>query len=304
MIRRHFAFALAALLAAVFLGCKPSGTSSLPSGTAPTSGTPTTAYTLRVAGADRSYLVHRPANLPAGPRPLVMLLHGATDSAAYAFEAYHFVDKSDAEGFILVAPDAMGDRRAWQAYDPNPNDDLTFLTTLLDNLERSYSIDKNRIYFAGHSAGAAMTYRFAAEHGDRVAAIGVVAGTVGTVDSGLTRADIPAPKYNIPLIAFHGNADPSLAIDSGRDAAAFWARAIGAGRLSSPKAIPGNEATIQTAHNTATAAHVEFYEVIDGNHMWPGGKVMPGKTQDPVPAPDATGLIWDFFRTHPKLPSP
>ena len=63
---------------------------------------------ISVGGTDRSYILRIPPAYEGVKKlPLVMLLHGATDSAAYAEEAYHFVEKSTAGGFVLVLPDAL-----------------------------------------------------------------------------------------------------------------------------------------------------------------------------------------------------
>ena len=51
---------------------------------------------------------------------------------------------------------------------------------------------------------------------------------------------------------------------------------------------------------SAVGADIVLYTVLDGNHMWPGGKIMPGKSQEPVQEISATDLMWDFFVQHPK----
>ena len=89
-----------------------------------------------VNGITRSYILDLPHAYDGRTKlPMVILLHGANDSAAYAEEAYHFVEKGEEKGFILVLPDALGEFHAWHGFDPDtpeaPNNDLAFLDLIL-----------------------------------------------------------------------------------------------------------------------------------------------------------------------------
>ena len=59
------------------------------------------------------------------------------------------------QDFILVLPDALGDFHAWNPYAVSPNNDLAFLTTLLETLPKNYAIDTSRVFVCGPPA---MTY--------------------------------------------------------------------------------------------------------------------------------------------------
>src|SRR4051812_43778447 len=92
---------------------------------------------MTVHGAKRAYIVRLPKQYDGKTKlPLVMLLHGATDSAAYAEKAYHMDEKAEAEGFVLVLPDALGEAHAWSSTGTGDatKDDLVFLTTVLEAL--------------------------------------------------------------------------------------------------------------------------------------------------------------------------
>jgi polyhydroxybutyrate depolymerase len=267
---------------------------------------------ISVDGTDRSYILRIPPAYDGDKKlPLVMLLHGATDSAAYAEEAYHFVEKATAGGFILVLPDALGESHAWHGFSPDtkdaPNNDLAFLSTLLDTLPKAYAIDPERVYVCGHSSGAMMAYRLASERADVIAAVGIVAGTVGdnSYDPAVT---IPVPRTPMPLIVFHGKLDPTLPYDgenpgifSVAQSIRFWCPINHC-----PDSPTDTMMILPTVRRDTFAspihADIVLYTVLDGNHMWPGGKVMPGKSQEPVQEISATGLMWDFFVKHPRGP--
>ena len=263
-----------------------------------------TVHTLTIDAKERSYILRIPPQYDGRAKlPLVMLLHGANDSAAYAEEAYHFVEKSNAAGFLLVFPDALGDYHAWNGlgHDQDAKADLDFLTMLLESLPKEYLIDPKRVYVCGHSAGAIMTFRLIAEHPELVSAAGIVAGAVGSGD------DAIAPKGPVPLIMFHGRKDDIIDYGSDDPAhpgtvaqnVALWTKANGC--PAKPSKTDRPVPTVQRdTYLSPTHAEVILYSLDNGNHMWPGGKVMPGKTLIPVQDISATDLMWDFFKAHAR----
>ena len=252
---------------------------------------------LKINGTARSYILRFPKAYDGKPDhklPMVMLLNGANDSAAYAEKAYHFDEKSDQQNFILVLPDALGDYHAWDSSGDSDDskNDLAFLTTLLTDLPKTYAIDPKRVYLAGHSAGAIMTYRMACEHPELISAIGIVAGLVG---------DFPKPMAPVPIIAFHGKLDQTLPYEGMADALIFWAKINRCNPKPTHSEIVKEYVTRDTYTPTdKVGAEMVAYSLDDGNHMWPGGNKMPGKTIDPVQDISATDLMWDFFKAHPR----
>ncbi len=264
--------------------------------------------TVEVGGVERSYILRAPSATDGRTKlPMVILLHGANDSAAYAEEAYHFVEKGEEKGFILVLPDALGEFHAWHGFDADrpesPNNDLAFLNLILATVPKAYAVDADRVYVCGHSSGAMMAYRLAAERPDAIAAAGIVAGTVGDTRDDPPRA-IPTPKGPMPLIIFHGKLDPTLPYDGGgiasvAESVAFW------GKVNRCAEKPSRDVEVvphvrEEVWESPVGAEIDLYTVEDGNHMWPGGKVMPGKDQEPVQEISATDLMWAFFAKHPK----
>src|SRR4051812_11667971 len=121
------------LLGSVLFACSTAATAPLPA--------QRSVNALTVHEVKRSYILRFPNNYDGKTKlPMVMLLHGANDSAAYAEAAYHFDEKGEKEGFVLVIPDALGDYHAWNSHGdlPATRDDIEFLTTLLETLPKSY----------------------------------------------------------------------------------------------------------------------------------------------------------------------
>jgi len=276
----------AVLLSAMLFACTTAATTTLPPARS--------VNEMTVHDVKRSYILRFPKNYDGKTKlPLVMLLNGANDSAAYAEKAYHFDEKGEKEGFVLVLPDALGEYHVWSSSGDSDatKDDIEFLTTLLETLPKNYAIDTKRVYIAGHSAGAIMTYRMAGERPDLVAAIGIVAGVVGS--------DFPSPKTPVPLIAFHGKEDSVLEYPYLADALAFWGKADKC--TDPPKVEQVNEHVTRAIYKPAAGgADMVAYTLERGNHMWAGGNIMPGKTMEPVQDLPATDVMWDFFKAHPQ----
>ena len=69
---------------------------------------------LEYAGIKRSYIVHIPPGYNGNkPVPLVIVLHGLGGTAKYMELTTGMYDKSDAEGFIVVYPEGVGN--SWNA---------------------------------------------------------------------------------------------------------------------------------------------------------------------------------------------
>ncbi len=109
-------------------------------------------------------------------RAVVMLLHGAGGTAKLALANTGWTELADREGLLLVYPEGTRrDPAAPPMFLQNPQawndgsgrghtartgvDDVGFLTALLDEVVDSHNVDPSRLYLAGFSNGASMTFR-------------------------------------------------------------------------------------------------------------------------------------------------
>src|SRR5579871_2011053 len=94
---RLVAAALAAMaLVAGLAGCRAqpgAGQSAAPAATSPAATSPvpvgSSTHAISVGGVNRSYIVYRPAGLPAAA-PLVVMLHGGFGTGSQAEKSYHW----------------------------------------------------------------------------------------------------------------------------------------------------------------------------------------------------------------------
>ncbi len=270
-----------------------------------------------VAGALRTYRLHIPAHYDTIRRaPLVIVLHGHGESAEH-FEQYTGMsDKADREGFIAVYPQAQGDPSDWHtAIDgPRKRDDITFVRDIINLLERNYRIDHRRIFAAGHSNGGIMTYRLASTLSDKLAAIGVTAGSIGLIDDRGDTLRIAQPPHPVSVIHFHGLADPSVPYHGGpesdgpnnivsvKNSIAFWVSADHCASTVASRTVSADKNVIVDSYRPcAKGTEVTLYTIIDGTHRWPGDEVpwytFPGRDDSDVVATD---VMWAFFAAHPR----
>ncbi|MEO6865573.1 MAG: PHB depolymerase family esterase [Gemmatimonadaceae bacterium] len=271
-----------------------------------------------VAGELRTYLLHIPAHYDTIRRaPLVIVLHGHGESAEN-FEKYTGMsDKADREGFIAVYPQAQGDPSDWHtAIDgPRKRDDIVFVRDIINALERSYRIDHRRIYAAGHSNGGIMTYRLASTLSDRLAAVGVTAGSIGMIDDRGDTLRIAPPPHPVSVIHFHGLADPSVPYRGGpesdgpdnivsvKNTIAFWIGADHCPLAPASRTVSTDKNVVVESYGPcAKGSEVTLYTIIDGIHRWPGDEVpwytFPGRDDSDVVATD---VMWNFFVAHPRV---
>src|SRR5687767_8792281 len=146
------------------------------------------AETLTVGTLSRTALVHVPSSYDATRAFAVVVdLHGRTLDASSQMSLSGAIAKADAEGFVVVHPEAWGSPTSWNAgggcCDPassNDVDDVGFIRSLLDTLEKKLCVDTKRVFVMGLSNGGYLAYRVACELSDRVAAIGSVTGGQST----------------------------------------------------------------------------------------------------------------------------
>jgi polyhydroxybutyrate depolymerase len=266
--------------------------------------------TVEWQGQARTYLLHLPGGKP-GTRlvPLVVVLHGASVTAAQTERYYHWDDLADATGFGVAYPQGLDN--AWNAGSccgdapSRGTDDLGFIGAVIADAASRVPTDPTRIYLTGVSNGAMMTVRYACERPGHLAAIGSVAGTF------TSPCDRPPP---IPFIAIHGLQDElvsyersSSTAESGSDlrlpAVETIARFLAANGCPAPVTVTAGPVHTETA--TCPAGRDVKVITIDGaGHQWPGATIdrarleRDGPSNQPSRAIDATTELWSFFSAH------
>jgi polyhydroxybutyrate depolymerase len=272
--------------------------------------------TMKVDGFERTVIVHLPRSAPdTTPLPLVLNLHGSGSTALEQEEFTGMNVTSNHERFIVAYPQGLipdGTGFDWnvpgqplvggRSVPKNSANDVKFLTALVGILEQRYCVNPKEVYATGFSGGARMTSQLACDSALLFAAVAPVSGL---------RRPSPCPATRaVPVIAFHGSADPVDPFNG--NGAAYWTYSVltaekyWAGQdhcsLDATTSKPASGVTLTTYSNCADGAKVELYELAGEGHEWPGGPTMPAELTALLGpqsnAVSANALMWSFFAAH------
>ena len=305
----QLSMAAGALLAvAVLSGC--GGTASHaadpPQGPALPVGAST--HSIEVDGVSRTYIVYRPASLPAAA-PLVVMMHGGFGSASQAENTYGWDAEANQGHFVVAYPDGLN--HAWNTGGGccgipgrTDADDTGFITAMVAAIERQVPVDSDRVYATGISNGGIMAYTLAC-HTSVFAAIGP--------DSATELGNCPAP-HPLSVIHIHGTADTRIPYEGGEgqgvahidgpSVPSLNARWRGIDHCAAPSVSTRGVVTTSTASCPGGRA-VELITIAGAGHQWPGSAPRPLLqkilgSDPPSTALNATQVIWQFFAAHPR----
>jgi polyhydroxybutyrate depolymerase len=258
---------------------------------------PDATWMIQVGSRMRVARVHVPATYdPATRTPLVVDLHGRTQTAIAQARLSAATTLADSEGFIVIQPESATSPTSWNAgtcCDPattNQLDDVGFVRALLDEAEARLCIDTARVYAQGMSNGGYLSHRLGCELADRFAAIGPVAGLL--LFSGC------APVRPVPVMMVNGTADSLSQYQFVDEAIDFWRAHNQCTTMTTTYAT--GDATCVTHGGCAEGADVVLCTIADGGHQWPGStETFPflGKKSDDLAT---TSALWGFFSTHTR----
>jgi len=274
-------------------------------------------------GRRRHFRLYLPTTLREGEAaPLLIALHGGLGTSEQFAANSGFDELAEANGFAVVYPDgirAVPNRPGLQTWNGGyccgpaarqDVDDVGFVNFLIDLLSERFAVDATRIYAAGHSNGAIMAYRLACELSDRIAAIGVQAGSLGIDDC--------RPSKSVSVLHIHGLADTNHPIDGGvgtgvsgvdfrsaRDAVRTFAELAGCDDEPLIDVGPSKpDVESSTWLNCFSDTAVRLITVAGASHAWMGHPAVSEAAAALVGQPyedfDSSRAIWSFLVQHPR----
>jgi polyhydroxybutyrate depolymerase len=272
-------------------------------------------------GRARTWTLHLPPGDAAGPRPLVIALHGAGGTGDGFARETGLSGEADAHGFLVAFPDGTGGepgRLTWNAgfccgYAlANQVDDVGFLREMIAAIGRETPVDRRRVYLTGMSNGAMLAYRAAAEMSELYAAAAPVAGAIGGTNRLGESFHIATPQRPVPLLIVHGRRDPYILFDGGvspvlgyplrrnlavADALRFWGDADGC--AGAPvRTEDARRGLVHLAWRHCTGAELGLWEITGGEHWWPGDIGFP--PEEAGERGSFAGLLFAFFARHAR----
>ena len=264
-----------------------------------------------------------------GPLPLVLMLHGCTQNPQdFATGTGMNAEAEAANAFVLYPAQATCANRnsCWNWFrrqdQMRGTGELATLVAMVQEVKARFSVDEDRVYAAGLSAGGAMAALLAREYPELFAAVGVhsglQAGAAHNVMSALSamkngaklssqerRAQGHTAAAQPALIVFHGDADATVHARNGEQVieAALAGDAVDQ-QVSSGQSAAGQRYTRtvysrkQTASKGAAEVVAEQWLLHGAGHAWAGGDAR-GSHTDPRGI-NASQEMLRFFLAHPR----
>lgn len=285
-------------------------------------------------GDTRRYKLHVPAGATGRALPLVVMLHGCTQSADDFAAGTGMNELADELGFFVLYPmqsTAANPQGCWNWFEPahqhRGGGEPALLAAMTRAVIQEHGIDANRVYIAGMSAGGAMADIVGAAYPDIFAAVGVHSGLPGgsagntseafaVMGSGDRETPVqpvshvphgtgsPAQKQ-VPIIVFHGDLDRMVHPRNGERVVAAALDRVSAGALQhrtaavpQPRIEKGVSAQgrhyTRTTHDDHDGSAVAEHWVVHGSGHAWSGGRAEGSYTD-VQGPDATREMLRFF---------
>ncbi len=269
----------------------------------------------------RPYRLYVPSGGAGAPRPLIVMLHGCTQSPEDFAMGTLMNASAEAHGCLVAWPGQIGSanpQRCWNWFNERDqhrdNGEPSLIAGITREVMADYAVDPGRVFVAVLSAGGAEAAVMGQTYPDLYAAIGVhsglACGVAGDMQQAMVAMQLGGAWHMrdhrgrvMPAIVFHGDRD-STVNPANADAVVAQATQDGVFRIRSEQGqVPRGHAFTRTLHaDAAGRVVVEQWVVHGGGHAWFGGSPA-GSYTDPR-GPDATAAMLRFFLTMPHPGGP
>lgn len=267
---------------------------------------------------NRAYKLYIPSSYHGQALPLIIMLHGCTQSPD-DFAAGTRMNAIAEQRTCLVAypeqPAAANASKCWNWFRPSDQQrghgEPSLIAGITGQIMRDYSVDPQRIYIAGLSAGGAAAAIMGMTYPDLYAAVGVHSGLACGIASDLPSAfaamrqgagGMPMAEGRgpiIPTIVFHGDHDTTVHPRNGDHIIAQSKITTSLQTDMHHGRVSGGHAYTRTVHADACGRVIfEQWDIHGAGHAWSGGS--PSGTYTDPRGPDAAREMLRFFLDHPR----
>ena len=264
----------------------------------------------------RAYRLYVPSGYEGQPVPLVVMLHGSSQTPRDFAIGTRMDTMAEEQGFLVAYPDQPRSAnivRSWNWFRPGDQQrdwgEPAILAGMTRRIMQDFAVDPARIYVSGLSSGGAAAAIMALTYPDLYAAVGIHSGLAGgsaksvsSAFSAMRRGALIRPMRAtrpLPTILFHGDRDRTVAPVNGDQAIA---QARPAGDLHASISLGHAESGMAYTKTELTAPDgnqgTEQWLLHGADHAWAGGSQV-GSYTDPK-GPDASREMLRFFMSHAK----
>src|SRR6478736_2623580 len=269
------------------------------------------------SAGSRAYRLFIPSGYQGQPLPLVVMLHGCTQSPEdfAAGTRMNFIAEEQTCFVVYPAQRSEANQaKCWNwfrtADQRRGKGEPSLIAGITRQIILDYSVDPKRVYVGGLSAGAAAAAIMGATYNDLYAAIGVHSGLAcgAAIDlpsafvamrQGVGSDDrvIPGDGPPVPTIVFHGDRDITVHPKNSDQILEQTMKTTSPQKKVHRGQVPGGHSYTRTIHSDASGRGIlEHWNIHGAGHAWSGGSSV-GSYTDPR-GPDATRGMLRFFLEH------
>jgi len=268
------------------------------------------------SAGSRAYRLFIPSRYRERPLPLVVMLHGCTQSPedfAAGTRMNFIAEEQNCFVAYPAQPSQANQAKCWNwfrtADQQRGKGEPSLIAGITRQIMDDYLVDPKRVYVGGLSAGAAAAAVMGATYNDLYAAIGIHSGLacgvatdlpsalVAMRQGGSDRKVISGDRPPVPTIVFHGDRDATVHPDNGGQILEQSVRTMRTQKKVHRGQVPGGHAYTRTILSDASGrGMLEHWNIHGAGHAWSGGSPA-GSYTDPR-GPDATREMLRFFLEH------